>query len=268
MILMAGRAMRRGRATGDSCDHGVWGIGAMRYVTVTSVMRVGHSSRPLCNHGLSQRIPAGCGFTLLELLVVFAIISGLVAMLLPGFRTARESARAVYCGNKMRQIGFAVLHYTHDYADYLPLAYWTLPVWFRHTHMMLLRRYDVHPSDDDYLCPSDATPYHGGKFTDIGVRGIEGPYSYAYNNYCGANRYYPMAVYKPRRISDQSQPTKLVLFTETNVRANWYWFDTMERLPHIAYERHRGVVNSLMADGHVQPMHYDRAIRMQVVPDR
>lgn len=60
------------------------------------------------------------GFTLIELIVVIAIISGLLAVLLPSLSSARGSAHMLRCQTNLRQWGIAVNFYTDCNDGFLP----------------------------------------------------------------------------------------------------------------------------------------------------
>ena len=54
-----------------------------------------------------KRTESAGGFTLLELLIVIAIISLIVSIMIPAVQSARESSRRVECQNNLRQFGIA-----------------------------------------------------------------------------------------------------------------------------------------------------------------
>ena len=67
--------------------------------------------------GLSKR-----NFTLIELLIVVAIIAILASLLLPALNKAREKARAVTCASNNKSINTAMLQYALDWQEYVAMS--------------------------------------------------------------------------------------------------------------------------------------------------
>jgi len=72
----------------------------------------------------SLRTP-GRGFTLVELMVVIAIIGTLIAMLVGGLGPAIEMAQNVQCQTNLRAISAAVINYATDYKGAIPPTRYT-----------------------------------------------------------------------------------------------------------------------------------------------
>jgi len=79
----------------------------------------------------------GTGFTLVELLVVVAIISLLVSILLPSLQRAKEEARVTVCMTNEKSLGLAFNMYTSENNDWYPAAAgWggDPPIWDQRLH--------------------------------------------------------------------------------------------------------------------------------------
>ena len=59
-------------------------------------------------------------FTLIELLLVMAIISLLISILMPALGRARETSRRTVCGNNLRQMGMAFTQYAQENDSWFP----------------------------------------------------------------------------------------------------------------------------------------------------
>jgi len=103
------------------------------------------------------------GFTLIEMLVVVAIITILAAMIYPVYEIANKRAESASCGMNLRHVAMAAGLYAADYDDLLVPARVSVgpPGTLGTTWEVLLLPY--HRCEQMYLCPADqmASPASG-----------------------------------------------------------------------------------------------------------
>src|SRR5689334_21366059 len=75
---------------------------------------------PPCRIDMSKHSKGDAGFTLLEVMVVIAIIAILAALLFPTLRNAKEKARRTACAGNLRQINLGLRMYSDDSSDKAP----------------------------------------------------------------------------------------------------------------------------------------------------
>lgn len=101
-------------------------------------------------------------FTLVELLVIIAIIVVLAALLLPVSSNAKSRAQRASCVNNLRQINLGVRIYSDESSDAAPQLANGQPVWFRYRELLQSYMGLKNPPslrDKVFACPADTFYY-------------------------------------------------------------------------------------------------------------
>jgi prepilin-type N-terminal cleavage/methylation domain-containing protein/prepilin-type processing-associated H-X9-DG protein len=220
-----------------------------------------------------------CGFTLVELLVVLAILSLLGALALPALRHAVAAGRTTACAHNVRQMQFAFMLYLHDHSDcWFPwredvpegtLWYWGLETGGALGGAEGGRRLDktrarlwpyLQQIGGVEICPSlpYQAPYFKRKFEIAS-------YGYALNAYMIAGLPHPERT-GVRHMRNVRRPSETIVWADS-VQINtwqtpaspknpmleeWYYLDGVA--PPKFHFRHEQRLNAAFADGSVRAM--------------
>ena len=241
--------------------------------------------------------PTYPAFTLIELLIVVAIVALLAAILFPVFASAREAARKTACLSNMRQLGLATRMYMQDYDEQFPQTKQTstqpaiddadggLENPDYGSIFVMLLPYTGHgglAAEDKlfqqqlFACPSDPAPFD---VTCPDVINIGGPHviSYLVNGYfvwglndAGVSRPAQTIIYTERRsASAQSAPP----FCD-DIYHPWFYPPANSRAPAnemdpdtgaIAAARHSGGSNYVFTDGHSAWKRFEQTFSLPIV---
>ncbi len=124
------------------------------------------------------------GFTLVELLVVIAVIALLLSILMPVLRKAKDGAMRILCGNHIKNVMLGVMMYADTHNNNIPYTIANWP-WDCQKSIVteLLKNMGTDLSGFPNASKDDATNIDG---TSTGVpMGV--PVAFATNFYCPAN---------------------------------------------------------------------------------
>lgn len=214
------------------------------------------------------------GFTLIELLVVMAILSILMAILLPTIRSGKEKAQEAQCMGNLRQLGQAYHQYTNDYEGFFPPQ----PGWEGDTMAYIRTSWITYDSQSNIT---------SGGATKLQIRqGLLWPYLRSYEVYLcpgdknrkirnysySQNLAYSPSPNPPRNIDRIGRWLTRVMLMCEEQRPNdgVFWYQNsgaVSSMDCLAFDRHVSCSNMLFGDAHVRAIPFQRADEVAKLED-
>lgn len=198
-------------------------------------------------HIRTGRVRRVTKFTLVELLIVIAIIIVLAGLLLPALRRAKGKVYQTYCANNQKQISIAINGYLGDNNEYYPVAQlWTSSLY----SALNIQRTGY--GNENYVtalsCPSDQI-----KRT---VTTPKRSYSISYRSYA-ASREGIAWINGSRKLAEIRIPSNTILITDYWTSTSYfgstnYLYITKDYIEPSGYHDDVGGRNYLFCDGHIR----------------
>jgi prepilin-type N-terminal cleavage/methylation domain-containing protein/prepilin-type processing-associated H-X9-DG protein len=222
-----------------------------------------------------------CGFTLVELLVVIAVISLLAGLLLTALSGAKANARQIACLGNLRQLEVASQMYAADNGGSLvqnvefepqfnppfgtnSWVYGNMKNQSDATNALLIKTgelFSYAPQTLAFHCPADST-------TGDGLPRVR---SYAMNSWVGSaemegeEQETPFRVFLKDKDLAAGMPSAIWIFVDENVATlgdGWFLVTMNDSQPfaRLPATRHQNAYNLTFADGHAEKYHLRSAI--------
>ncbi len=200
-------------------------------------------------------------FTLVEMLVVVAIIALLISLLLPAFSRAKQAAQAAVCSGQLRQNGVMMTRYATDsrmhfgYKDMTanpPKLFWA--------DFFLKSGYLSGNARDVLVCPSHAPRQYSRNYQTYGFRWDFWPSGVIASEKSARAGFGQWAYVKLRRIQRPAEFYPMMDSSSTNSSGTASHSQKSRLWPKgatrwtLAHQRHFDLTNSLAFDGHVKPL--------------
>jgi prepilin-type N-terminal cleavage/methylation domain-containing protein len=174
------------------------------------------------------------GFTLLELLVVVAVISILAALLLPSLGRAKNKAKRATCMNNLQQISLGIRMYADDSNDAFPPATNSTPETFT-AYTQLMKSYvgltGTNPQRAKlFACPADTFYYLDDNYYPLSLY-KQSSHNYSSYGFNGGNflRGNPPVAHWPgiagRKLSSINEPVITILDLEFPALVPYSWHE-------------------------------------------
>jgi len=224
-------------------------------------------------------------FTLVEVLIVLAIITLLAALLFPVFGRVRDAGRRTSCASNLRQLGMALSQYAQDNRSFYPAlnsnshstgcAPWADAV-FPYVKSEQVFECPSFPQGvyktgcppDDFSDPNNKISFDGSYSLNFGSGSRSG--SFIYGGGTSTTPPYPIATTRYTRPSS----TILVLDGDGEFVSPMGPIPPTPFIPPATdiatlnrygiYERHQGGINVGFADGHVKWMSMDSLLKLSL----